>query len=69
MESSLLAFPVSAAKLELVSDASGDFMGGVLDQIRNGNREPLAQWTSFTRNQYIRQTAQKMKLLAVLLLK
>ena len=52
MKRTLLAFPDPTARLELVTDASGDFMGGVLEQVRNGNREPLAFWSkAFTRNQ------------------
>ena len=42
VESTLLTFPDPAAILELITDASGDFMGGVLEQVQNGNREPLA---------------------------
>ena len=57
MECILLAFPDPTAKLELVTDASGDFMGGVLEQVQNGNREPLAFWSkAFTRNQRLWST-------------
>ena len=52
VESTLLVFPYPAAKPELVTDARGDFTETVLEQVRNGSREPLAFWSkAFTRNQ------------------
>ena len=51
-ESTLLALSDRAAKHELVIDASGDFMGSVLEHVLNGNRKPLALLVKrFTRNQ------------------
>ena len=51
-EAALLVFPNLTASTELVVDASAQFIGAVLQEVKDGEHKPLAFWSkALTRTQ------------------